>query len=63
MFDKHHADIEEKSQAKALKTIAHHLKYVHISENDRGTPGSGNINWNEVFTTLKEIYRGYILKI
>jgi D-psicose/D-tagatose/L-ribulose 3-epimerase len=61
MFDTHHANIEEKSQAKAIKTIAPHLKHVHISENDRGTPGSGNINWNEVFTTLKEInYEGWL---
>lgn len=61
MFDTHHANIEEKSQAGAIKTIAPYLKHVHISENDRGTPGSGNINWNEVFKTLKEInYEGWL---
>ncbi|WP_276390037.1 sugar phosphate isomerase/epimerase family protein [Eudoraea chungangensis] len=61
MYDTHHANIEEKSQAKALRTIAPYLKHVHISENDRGTPGSGQINWKEVFDTLKETgYDGWL---
>ncbi len=55
MYDTHHSNIEEKSQAAALKTIAPYLKHVHISENDRGTPGSGQVDWNAVFSTLKEI--------
>ena len=61
MFDTHHANIEEKSQAQAIGTIAPHLKHVHISENDRGTPGSGQVNWDEVFTALKEVkYDGWL---
>ena len=61
MFDTHHANIEEKSQAQAIRTIAPHLKHVHISENDRGTPGSGQVNWDEVFATLKEVkYDGWL---
>ncbi len=61
MYDTHHANIEEKSQAGAIKCIAPHLKHVHISENDRGTPGKGPINWQEVFSTLKEIkYDGWL---
>lgn len=61
MYDTHHGNIEEKSQKDALKTIAPHLKHVHISENDRGTPGSGSIHWTEVFSTLKEIkYDGWL---
>ena len=28
---------------------------VHTSENDRSTPGSGGVNWNTTFDTLKEI--------
>jgi len=61
MFDTHHAHIEEKSQSEALKTIAPVLKHVHISENDRGTPGSGQIHWDRVFDTLKEIeYDGWL---
>lgn len=61
MYDTHHAHIEEKSQADALKTIAPYLKHVHISENDRGTPGSGQVDWTTVFKTLKEIkYDGWL---
>jgi D-psicose/D-tagatose/L-ribulose 3-epimerase len=61
MYDTHHGNIEEKSQAKAIKTIAPYLKHVHISEYDRGTPGSGQVNWDEVFRTLNEInYKGWL---
>ncbi len=61
MYDTHHSNIEEKSQAGAIKTIAPYLRHVHISENDRGTPGSGQVNWDEVFRTLKEIdYDGWL---
>ena len=61
MYDTHHANIEEKSQSKAIKLIAPYLKHVHISENDRGTPGSGQVNWNDVFSSLKEInYDGWL---
>ncbi|GGW22368.1 sugar phosphate isomerase/epimerase family protein [Arenibacter certesii] len=61
MYDSHHAHIEEKSQANAIKTIAPFLKHVHISENDRGTPGSGQVHWEEVFSTLKEVgYDGWL---
>ncbi|MEX0288121.1 MAG: sugar phosphate isomerase/epimerase family protein [Flavobacteriaceae bacterium] len=61
MYDTHHSNIEEKSQAEAIRTIAPVLKHVHISENDRGTPGSGQVNWEEAFGTLKEIeYDGWL---
>ena len=61
MFDTHHANIEEKSQAEAIRTIAPYLKHVHISENDRGTPGRGQVQWNDAFSALKEInYDGWL---
>ncbi len=52
MFDPHHANIEEKSFKGAIETIAPVLGHVHISENDRGTPGEGHIPWDEVFSSL-----------
>ena len=62
IYDTHHANIEEKSQFDAIQTIAPHLKHVHISENDRGTPGKGQINWNEVFNGLHEAsYNGWVM--
>ncbi|MDX1637081.1 MAG: sugar phosphate isomerase/epimerase family protein [Balneolaceae bacterium] len=60
-FDTHHANIEEKTLAGALKTAAPVLGHVHISENDRGTPGSGHVPWDETFSTLSEIdYSGWL---
>lgn len=55
MFDTYHANIEEKSQTEAIRTIAPFLGHVHISENDRGTPGRGQIDFDTVFATLKEV--------
>lgn len=55
MFDTHHANIEEKKLADAIRTVAPVLKHVHISENDRGTPGDGHIPWDETFATLAAI--------
>ncbi|WP_149304667.1 sugar phosphate isomerase/epimerase family protein [Pareuzebyella sediminis] len=61
MYDTHHSNIEEKSQYEAIKTIAPYLKHVHISENDRGTPGSGQVNWSDAFRALREIeYDGWL---
>jgi D-psicose/D-tagatose/L-ribulose 3-epimerase len=62
MFDTHHANIEEKKQVDAIKTIAPVLVHVHISENDRGTPGSGHINFREALTALKAAkYDGWMM--
>ncbi len=61
IYDTHHANIEEKSQQQAIELIAPYLKHVHITENDRGTPGKGQINWDEVFRTLKAVgYDGWL---
>src|SRR5690606_34432215 len=61
MFDTHHANIEEKKISDAIRTIAPFLRHVHISENDRGTPGDGHIPWDEVFSTFAEIkYNGWL---
>lgn len=61
LFDTHHANIEEKSFGEAIHTIAPVLGHVHISENDRGTPGSGHIQWDETFSALSEIeYEGWL---
>ena len=61
MFDTHHANIEEKKLSQAIKKIAPVLEHVHISENDRGTPGDGHIPWDETFSALAEIkYKGWL---
>lgn len=61
MFDTYHANIEEKSQEQAIRDISQHLTHVHISENDRGTPGRGQIDFDPVFAELKSVdFRGSI---
>lgn len=59
LYDTFHANIEEKDVAQAIKDHAHLINHVHISENDRSTPGSGHVRWDETFAALKEIgYQG-----
>lgn len=55
LYDTFHANIEEKSQAEALRVAAPHLLHMHTCENDRGAPGTGHVEWPEVMSTLKSI--------
>jgi D-psicose/D-tagatose/L-ribulose 3-epimerase len=55
MYDTFHSNIEEKSGAAAIRAVSGCLSHVHISENDRSTPGQGSIRWAEAFDTLHEI--------
>jgi D-psicose/D-tagatose/L-ribulose 3-epimerase len=61
MYDTFHAHIEEKNQAKAIASCAAETIHVHISENDRGVPGTGQIDWESVFSGLKSSgFDGYL---
>ncbi|MCU0909403.1 MAG: sugar phosphate isomerase/epimerase [Rhodobacteraceae bacterium] len=42
LFDTFHANIEEKDAVAALAATLPQVAHIHISENDRGTPGSGH---------------------
>lgn len=53
MYDTFHANIEESDPIKAIKTIRRHMLHVHISENDRGIPGKGHIDWPATYKALK----------
>lgn len=55
MYDSFHANIEEKNVSQAIRSCAEQTVHVHISENDRSTPGEGNVSWSETFSTLKEV--------
>ena len=62
MYDTFHANIEEKHQADAIRGCADSFVHVHISENDRGTPGTGHVQWDEVFRTLRAVkYDGWLV--
>jgi D-psicose/D-tagatose/L-ribulose 3-epimerase len=60
MYDTFHAHIEEKDPRAALQECEDVLEYVHISENDRSTPGVGQVDWDTTFAALREIgYDGW----
>jgi D-psicose/D-tagatose/L-ribulose 3-epimerase len=53
MYDTFHANIEEKDPVSAIKMIKRHMIHVHISENDRGTPGKGHVPWDATYKALR----------
>ncbi len=61
LWDSFHANIEEKELGASLVTAGRYVKHVHTCENDRGIPGSGHVNWNQVFRALRAIqYDGWL---
>ncbi|MEO8244742.1 MAG: sugar phosphate isomerase/epimerase family protein [bacterium] len=54
-LDTYHMNIEEKGMGNGIITARDHLRYIHLSESDRGTPGEGNCHWDETFATLAAI--------
>lgn len=62
MYDTFHANIEEKNVGEAICACSDVLCHVHISENDRSTPGKGLIRWAENFDALKAVnYDGWLM--
>lgn len=61
MYDSFHAHIEEKNQANTILSCAAETIHVHVSENDRGTPGTGQVEWSSFFSGLRQSgYNGYL---
>jgi D-psicose/D-tagatose/L-ribulose 3-epimerase len=54
-LDTYHMNIEEKGAGNGILDARKHLKYIHLSESDRGTPGCGTCDWDEIFATLAAI--------
>ena len=62
MYDTFHANIEEKDITEAVKSCIDVCAHVHISENDRSTPGAGGVDWDTSFAALKEVgYEGWMV--
>ncbi|MEP6867680.1 MAG: sugar phosphate isomerase/epimerase family protein [Novosphingobium sp.] len=63
LYDTFHAHLEEKDPIAALHALhaSGNLAHVHISENDRGTPGSGHAKLRETIAALKSLgYDGWL---
>jgi len=54
-LDTFHMNIEEKDSAKAVLDAGDRLFHFHASENDRGTPGTGQVHWDSIRDALKKI--------
>jgi len=54
-------NLEEKHVTDCIGPAAQRIVHVHISENDRGTPGKGHIDWTTVLGELKSAgYDGWL---
>jgi D-psicose/D-tagatose/L-ribulose 3-epimerase len=61
-LDLFHLGIEEKRLGDALRAAGPRLFHVQVAENDRGTPGTGQLDWNEVAAALHDIdYTGRVV--
>lgn len=54
-LDTYHMNIEEKGHRTGFTTAGRHTRYVHLSESDRGVPGTGTIDWTACFAGLEDI--------
>ena len=61
MFDSFHANIEETKLGDAIRKMGNRLVHVQLSENTRGTLGSGHVDFKDILTALEGInYQGMI---
>ncbi|WDR06278.1 sugar phosphate isomerase/epimerase [Devosia rhodophyticola] len=62
LLDTFHLNIEEKDIATAITSAGDKLVHFHVSDNDRGVPGSGHVPWDVVQSSLKTMrYNGWIV--
>ena len=54
-LDTFHMHLEEKDSGAAIRAAGDRLFHLHACENDRGVPGTGQVDWEGVFGALKEI--------
>ncbi|MDE0303920.1 MAG: sugar phosphate isomerase/epimerase [Albidovulum sp.] len=55
LLDTYHLNMEEKEISRAIAETGEKLFHFHVSENDRGVPGSGHLPWNDVKAGLDEL--------
>lgn len=61
LYDSFHANIEEKNITDAIAVGKGAINHIHISENDRSTPGTGGVDWPATFQGIKGIgYDGWL---
>lgn len=53
-LDTYHMNIEEESFSDAFRLTAGKLFHLHLSENNRGFPGSGLLDWKQIIDQAKQ---------
>jgi D-psicose/D-tagatose/L-ribulose 3-epimerase len=62
LLDTFHMNVEEKDSADAIRKAGPHIFHFHTCENDRGTPGTGQVHWNAVKKALSDArYEGPVV--
>lgn len=54
LLDTFNLNIKEKDIRNAIATTADRLVHCHVSDNDRGVPGSGHVPWGDVVLGLQD---------
>ena len=61
-LDTFHMHLEEKDPIAAILSAGDRVFHFHACENDRGVPGTGQVNWEGVFNALVKIgYAGSVV--
>ncbi len=61
LFDTYHASLEEKNIYKAIEKASKHIGYIHVADDNRGIPGTGNLDWVRIMKKLRSVgYNGYL---
>lgn len=55
ILDLFHLGIEEASMGGAIRAAGDRLRHMHVSENYRGTPGTGQFAWNEIAEAVRDV--------
>lgn len=62
LLDTFHMNIEETNIGDAIRHAGSYLKGFHTGENNRVVPGKGHLDWDEIFSALKDVnYKGRIV--
>ncbi len=60
-LDTFHSNIEEQHPVESLRKAIRYVGHVHLSENDRGIPGTGHCDWRGVLDVLHQNgYTGWL---
>jgi D-psicose/D-tagatose/L-ribulose 3-epimerase len=63
LLDGFHMAIEERDLEKAILTVGDNLIHLQVSENYRGTPGTGQTPWHSIRSGLEKINYGGVVSI